>query len=66
MLKILLYHASFFFFLITDLYLLILAVIAQIFYPIVELVIPIGMPIKEEKAEFEICPVEAKIRKCSI
>ena len=57
-----------FLFLILDLYLLIPAVIAQIFNPIVELVIPIGMPTKEEKAEMETHPVilEAKIRRCLI
>ena len=68
MVKILFYHASFSFFLIIDLYFLILAVIAQIFNPIAELVIPIGIRIKEAKAEIEIHPVivDAKIRKCSI
>ena len=57
-----------FLFLILDLYLLIPAVIAQIFNPIVELVIPIGIPTKEEKAEMETHPVilEAKIRRCLI
>ena len=51
-----------------DLYVLIRAVIKQIFNPIAELVIPIGIPSKEAKAEFIIYPVvvEAKIRKCSI
>ena len=55
----------FFFFLIIDLYVLIPAAIAQIFNPIAELVIPIGMSSKEAKAEIEIHPViaEAKIRK---
>ena len=58
----------FFFFLNIDLYFIILAVIAHIFNPIVELAIPIGIPTKEEKAEMETHPVvvEAKIRKCSI
>ena len=58
----------FFFFLITDLYFLIPAVIAQIFNPITELVIYTGIPSKEAKAEIETYPVigEAKIRKCSI
>ena len=58
----------FFFFLIIYLYFLIPAVIAQTFYPIAELVIPVGIPIKEAKAEVQIYPVivEAKIRKCSI
>ena len=40
----------FFFFLIIDLYFLIPAAIAQIFNPIAELVIPIGIPSKETKA----------------
>ena len=41
------------------------AVIAQIFNPIAELIIPIEMPIQ---IQIEIHPVivEAKIRKCSI
>ena len=58
----------FFFFLISDLYFLIPAAIAQIFNPIAELVIPTGIPSKEAKAEIEIHPVmvEAKIRKFSI
>ena len=41
----------FFFFLIIDLFFLISAVIAQIFNTIAELVIPIGIPTKEDKAE---------------
>ena len=38
------------------------------FNPIAELVIPIGIPTEEAKAEMETHPVilEAKIRKCSI
>ena len=58
----------FFFFLTIDLYFIIPAAIAQIYNPIAELIIPIGIPIKEAKAENEIHPVivEAKIRKCSI
>ena len=57
----------FFFFLIIDLLFLIPAAIAQIFNSIAELVILIGIPIKEAKAVIEIDPVnvEAKIRKCS-
>ena len=57
----------FFFFLIVYLYFLILAVIAQIFNAIAELVIPIGIPSKEAKSEIEIHPVivEVKIKKCS-
>ena len=56
-----------FLFLIADLYFLIPAVIAQIFNPIAELVIPLRIPSKEEKEEIEIHLVlaEAKIRKCS-
>ena len=58
----------FFFFLIIDLYFLTPPVIAQIFNPIAELVIPIVIPSKEAKAEIEMHTViaEAKIRKCSI
>ena len=57
-----------FFFLIIDLYFLIPAVIAHIFNPIAELVIPLGVPIREAKAEIELhlVNVEAKIRKSSI
>ena len=53
----------FFSFLIIDLYFLIPAVIAQIFNPISEFVIPIEIRTKEAKAEIEIYPVivEAKI-----
>ena len=47
----------FFFFLIIDLYFLIAAVITQIFNPIAELVIPIGIPTKEAKTEMETLPV---------
>ena len=39
----------FFIFIIIGLYFLVPAVIAQIFNTIAELLIPIGMPIKEEK-----------------
>ena len=51
-----------------DLYFLIPAVIAQMFNPVEELVIPIGIPTKEVKAEIEIHQVtaEANIRNCSI
>ena len=56
------------FFFIIDLYFLILAAIAQILYPIAELVIPIGIPSKETKAEIEIHSLieEVKTRKSSI
>ena len=55
----------FFFFLIIG---LIPAVIAQIFNPIIELVIPIGIPTKKTKAEMETHPliVEITIIKVSI
>ena len=55
-------------FLIVDLYVLIPAVIAHIFNPITELVIPIGISYKEVKAEIKIhaVVVKAKIRKCSL
>ena len=58
----------FFFFLIIDLCFLIPAAIAQIFNPIAELVILIGITIKEKKGKIEMHPVivEVKIRKCSI
>ena len=58
----------FFFFLVIDLYFLILPVIAQIFNPIVELKIPLEILIKEAKAEMEIHTVTAKtkVRKCSM
>ena len=51
-----------------DLYFLIVAVIAQVFNHIAELVIPSGVPTKEAKAEIETHPVivKPKIRKCSI
>ena len=51
----------FFFFLVIDLHFLIPAVIAQISNSIAELVIPIGVPIKEEKAEMETNPVSVEI-----
>ena len=63
------YFIMFFFsFLIISLYLLILAIIVQIFNPIAELVIPTGIPSNEAKAEIEIhpVPVEAKVRNCYI
>ena len=65
---ILFYHTSFSFFFIIDLYFLVAAVIAQIFNPIAEIIIPIGIPTKEAKAEIGINAVivEPKIRKCSI
>ena len=58
----------FLFFLFIDLYFLIPAVITQIFNPIAELVIPLGIPTKKTKAEMETHPVivEVKISECSI
>ena len=55
-------------FLIIDLYFLIPAAITQILHPIAELVISIGKPTKQAKAEIETHPltVEIKISKCSI
>ena len=41
------------FFLVTSLYFLIIAAIAEIFIPTTELAIPAGIPIKEAKAEME-------------
>ena len=62
------FYNFFFFFLIIDLYFLIPVAIAQIFNPIAELVIPIGIPSKKSEAQIEIYSVivETKIRKCSI
>ena len=56
------------FFLIIDLYFLIPAVMTQIFNPIVELAIPIGIPTKGAKAEMEahLVIVEIAISDCSI
>ena len=56
-----------FFSLMIDLYFLIPAVIAKIFKPIAEIVIPIRIPTKEAKAEIEVHPVivKASMRKCS-
>ena len=47
----------FFFFLIIDLYLSIVAGIAQVFSPISEIVIPIRIPTKKGKAEMKTHPV---------
>ena len=57
-----------FLFEIIDLYFLIPASIRQIFNPIAELVIPIGISNKEAKAEIEIHPLvaAAKMRDCLI
>ena len=52
------------FYLIIDLYFVLLAATAQIVNLIAELVIPIGIPSKKTKSEIEIYPeiVEAKIK----
>ena len=51
----------FFFYLISDLYLLILAVITRVFNPTAELVIHIDIPSKEGKEELETHPGTAVI-----
>ena len=60
------FWSCFFFFLIVDLYFLVLTVIAQIVNPFAELVIPIGIQTKEEKGKMETHPVivQGNIRKC--
>ena len=50
-----------FFFLIIDFFFLIPAAIAQIFSPIAELLIPIGIPSKKAKAEIEIHPIIVEV-----
>ena len=52
---------------IIDLYILIPAVMAQMFIPTTELVIPIGTQTNEDDAEIETQPitVETKLSKCS-
>ena len=50
-------------FLIIDLYFFNSCFIAQIFNPIAELVIPTGMPTKEEKGEMETHPVIVEAKK---
>ena len=54
---------SCFFFLIIDLYFLILGAIAQIFKPIAELIILIRIPRKHAKPETEIYPITAQANK---
>ena len=49
------------FFKIIDLYFLIPVIIIQIFNPIAELVVPIGIPTKEAKAEMETHPVIVEV-----
>ena len=58
----------FYYLLITDLYFLISATIKKIFNTIAELIIPIGIPTKETKAEMGMHPVtvELGVSKCSI
>ena len=59
---------SCFFLLIIDSHFLVAAVIAKIFNPMAEVVVPIGIPSKESKAEIEIhlLTPEDRIRKYSI
>ena len=56
----------FLFFLIIELYFLIPSIITEIFNPIAELVIPIGIPTKEVKVEMVMHPatVETNISNC--
>ena len=54
---------SCFFFLIIDLYFLILAVITQVINSFAELVIPTGIPTKEENAEMETYPETVETKK---
>ena len=56
------------FFLIIGLYCLILTIFAQVFNPIVELIIPEEILTKEAKAEMGIHPAttKMKVRKCSM
>ena len=56
------------FFLIIDLYILIPAVVVQVFISTAELEAPIGIPTKETKSEIEthLVTAEAKINKRSI
>ena len=61
LLTILYDHASYFFFFIIDLYILIPSIITQVLNPIAEIVIPTRIPNKEEKAEMEIDPVIVEI-----
>ena len=58
----------FLFFLIVALYVLIPAIITEIFIVVGELAIPTGIPAKEAKTEIEthLVTVEAKIGKCSV
>ena len=52
----------FFFFLIIDLYSLILAIIAQTFNHVVELIFPLKISTKDSKAEMEMHTVTAKLK----
>ena len=58
----------FFFFLIIGFYFLILPIIAKIFNPILELIMPLEISTKEAKAEMEIDTINAKtkVRKFSM
>ena len=64
MVTILFDHASFYFFsFIIDLYFIVPAVIAHIFNPTAELVIPTEIRSKEAKAEIEIHPLIGEAKK---
>ena len=58
------YYLSTFFFLIVNLYFIIATVVSKMF----NLIAKLRIPIKQEKAEIEIHPLnlEFKIRKCSV
>ena len=60
--------ASFYFFLIIDLYFLIFTNIAKIFNPIAKLIVPLEISNKKAKAEMETHTVTAKtkVRQCSM
>ena len=62
MLTTLSYHVFYSFFLITDLYILITAVIAQIFIPFAELTIPLKTPTNEGNAEIKTQPIIAETK----
>ena len=62
MLTTLSYHVFYSFFLINDLYILITAVIAQIFIPFAELTIPLKTPTNEGNAEIKTQPIIAETK----
>ena len=64
LLTILYDHASYFFFFIIELYILIPSIITQIFNPVAEIVIPIGIP--NEEMETNPVIVEISVSQWSI